>query len=80
MSKKEPYRLTIVVPVEISFTTDPRELQDREGEKEPTKTSLVSYLKEALHLDVDTEGEGQPGGAVFAAAGVDWGKAELLKG
>ena len=47
MSKKEPYRLTIVVPVEISFTTDPRELQDREGEKEPTKTSLVSYLKEA---------------------------------
>jgi hypothetical protein len=80
MSKKEPYRLTIVVPVEISFTTDPKELQDREGEKKPTKTDLVSYLKEALQLDVDTEGEGQPGGAVFAAAGVDWGKAELLKG
>jgi hypothetical protein len=76
----EPHRLTVRVPVEVAFSTDPKELDDRETEPKPTRRSLVAYLKAALRLDVDIEGEGQPEGAVFAAAGVDWGKAELLKG
>jgi hypothetical protein len=78
--KTEPHRLTVRVPVEVAFSTDPAELDDRKGEKKPGKTSLVKYLKRVLRLDGDNEGEGQPEGAVFAAAGVDWGKAELLKG
>jgi hypothetical protein len=78
--KTDPNRLTVRVPVEVAFSTDPAELDDREGEKRPTKRSLVKYLKDALTLGVDNEGEGQPEGAVFAAAGVDWGKAELVKG
>jgi len=79
--KTDPHRLTIRVPVEITFTTDPAEMDDgREGEKKPTRKSLLDYLDGALTLDIDTEGQGQPEGAVFAAAGVDWKKAELIKG
>jgi hypothetical protein len=79
--KTDPHRLTIRVPVEISFTTDPAEMDDdREGEKKPTRKSLLDYLDGAFRLDIDTEGPGQPEGAVFAGAGVDWGKAELIKG
>jgi hypothetical protein len=80
IAKTDPHRLTIRVPVAVSFTTDPVELDDRENEKKPTKKSLVKYLEDALRLDIDTEGEGQPEGAAFAASGVDWGKAELIKG
>jgi hypothetical protein len=68
---------TIRIPVEITFSTDPAELDDREGESPPTKESLLAYLKDAMRLEVDTEDEGQPEGAVFAAAGVDWDAAEL---
>jgi hypothetical protein len=78
--KTDPHGLTIRVPVEVSFTTDPVELDDRKGEKKPTKTSLVKYLEDALRLDIDTDDEGQPEGAAFTSAGVDWGKAELIKG
>ena len=56
------------------------ELDNREGEKKPTRKTLLDYLYGALRLDIDNEGEGQPQGAVFAAAAVDWGKAELIKG
>ena len=77
----DPSRLTIRVPVVVSFTTDPREMDDRDGETPPTKRSLVEYLSEsAFRLDIDTEGYGQPEGAVFAAAGVEWDRAELIKG
>ncbi len=69
---------TIRVPVEISFTTDPAELDDREGEPAPTKESLLAYLRDALVLQVDTEGMGQPEGATFAASGVDWDAAVLV--
>jgi len=80
VSKRDPHRITIQVPVRISFSTNPDELDDRDGETPPTQKSLLAYLKDAIRLDVDNEGEGQPEGAVFAAAGVDWGKAKLLKG
>src|SRR5208283_6134987 len=71
--KADLNRLTIRVPVEITFTTDPAEMDDdREGEKKPTRKSLLDYLDGALALDIDTEGQGQPDGAVFAAAAVDW--------
>ena len=79
--KTDPHRLTIRVPVEVSFTTDPAEMDDdREAEKKPTRKNLLDYLDGRLTLDIDTEGQGQPEGAVSAAAGVDWGKAELIKG
>jgi len=79
--KTDPHRVTIRVPVEITFTTDPAEMDDdREGEKKPTRKRLLDYLDGAFRMDIDTEDEGQPEGAVFAAAGVDWGKAELVKG
>lgn len=78
--KVEPHRLTVRVPVEVAFSTDPAELADREGEKKPTKKDLIKYLKDAIRLDIDTEDAGQPDGAVFAAAGIDWGKAELGRG
>ena len=78
--KKDPHRHTIIVPVEIVFTTDPDELDDWEDKYAPTKESLVEYLKEALVLDVDNEENGQPDGACFAAAGVHWDKATLTKG
>ena len=74
-----PYYKTIRLPVEISFTTDPAELDDRESEPPPSKGSLLAYLQDALVLQVDTEGHGQPGGAVFAAAGVDWNAATLVE-
>jgi hypothetical protein len=70
---------TIRVPVFITFSTDPAKLVDREVEKSPTEESLVAYLKDAMRLDVDDEGEGQPEGAVFAATGVDWDAAELVR-
>jgi hypothetical protein len=69
---------TIRIPLLVTFSTDPAELDDREGEVYPTKESLVAYLKGAIRLDVDNEGAGQPEGAVFAAAGLDWGAAELV--
>ena len=72
-----PYYKTVRLPVEISFTTDPAELDDRESEPPPTKGSLLVYLQDALVLQVDTEGHGQPEGAVFAAAGVGWDAATL---
>ena len=79
--KTDLHRLTIRVPVEITFTTDPAEMDDdREGENKPTRKNLLDYLDGALTLDIDTEGQGQPEGAVFAAAGVDWKKAELIRG
>jgi hypothetical protein len=80
IAKTDPHRLTIRVPVAVSFTTDPAELDDRENERKPTKQSLVKYLEDAFRLDIDTEDEGQPQGAAFGAAGVDWGKAALIKG
>jgi len=70
---------TIRVPLEITFTTDPAELDDREGELTPTKESLVAWLKDSLILRVDTEGYGQPAGAVFAASGIDWNAATLTE-
>jgi len=72
------YQKTIRVPVFITFSTDPAELDDREREKSPTNECLMEYLKEAIRLDVDTEGEGQPEGAVFAAAELDWDAAEMV--
>ena len=71
------YCKTVRVPVEITFTTDPAELDDRQGEPAPTKESLLAYLQDALVLEVDTEGNGQPKGAAFAASGVDWNSATL---
>jgi hypothetical protein len=71
------HETTIRIPAEITFSTDPAELDDREDEKPATKESLLAYLKDAMRLDVDTEDEGQPEGAVFAAAGVDWDAAEV---
>jgi hypothetical protein len=68
---------TVRVPVEITFTTDPAELDDRQGESVPTKESLLAYLQDALVLEVDTEGNGQPKGAAFAAIGIDWDAATL---
>lgn len=72
------HQKTIRIPVFVTFSTDPAELDDREGETPPTKESLLAYLKDAIRLGVDTEGEGQPEGAVFAAIGVDWDSAELV--
>lgn len=69
---------TIRIPIEITFSTAPEELDDREGEKPATNESLLEYLKDAIRLDVDTEDEGEPAGAVFAAAGVDWDAAEWI--
>jgi hypothetical protein len=79
---KVPHRLTVRVPVEVAFTTDPAELEcaGKGGERKPDKEALLQYLKDALRLDIDTEGEGQPEGAVFAAAGIDWGQAEVRDG
>ncbi len=70
---------TIRVPLEISFTTDPAELADHRCGPAPTKESLVAWLKDALVLQVDTEGYGQPAGAVFAASGIDWNAATLTE-
>ena len=75
-----PYYKTVRLPVEISFTTDPEELDDRQDEPAPTKESLLTWLQDALVLQVDTEDHGQPEGAVFAAAGVDWNAAVLVEG
>jgi hypothetical protein len=80
LGQKDPHRLTIEVPVLVSFTTDPAEMDDRKGKKKATRKSLLDYLYGAFRLEVDTEGEGQPEGAVFAAAGVDWKKANLSRG
>ncbi len=71
---------TVRLPVEISFTTDPAELDDRRGEPAPTRESLLAWLRDALVLEVDTEGKGQPDGAVFASAGVDWDAVTLIEG
>ncbi len=70
---------SIVVPLEISFATDPAELDDRQDEAAPTKENLVAWLKDSLVLQVDTEGYGQPVGAVFAASGIDWNAATLTE-
>ncbi len=70
------HQKTIRIPVEITFSTDPAELDDRQGETPATKESLLAYLKDAIQLGVDTEDQGQPEGAVFVAAGVDWDAAE----
>jgi len=70
---------TIRVPVVISFTTDPAELDDRQSEPAPKKESLVAWLKDSLVMKVDTEDYGQPGGAVFAASGIDWDAAILTE-
>ena len=67
------------IPVEITFTTDPAELDGREGEPAPTRESLLAYLQDALVVQVDTEGNGQPEGAAFAAAGIDWDAATLTE-
>ena len=72
------HQKTIRIPVWVTFSTDPAELDDRESEVCPTEESLVEYLKGAVRLDVDSEGAGQPEGAVFATAGLDWGAAELV--
>lgn len=72
------HQKTIRIPAFVTFSTDPAELDDREGEKPPTKESLLAYLKDAIRLDVDNEDVGQPEGAVFAAAGVDWDAADLV--
>ena len=82
VEKPVKHRLTVRLPVEVCFTTDPAELesQEKEGERKPGKKTLVDYLKDALRLDVDTEAQGQPAGAVFAAAGIDWAQAEVLEG
>ena len=80
LGERDPHRITIEVPVLVSFTTDPAEMDDRKGEKKPTRKSLLDYLDRAFRLEIDTEGEGQPAGAVFAAAGVDWKKAKLSRG
>ena len=74
------HRRTVRVPVEIAFTTDPAELDDRQGEPAPTRESLLEYLQNALVLNVDTEGTGQPEGAAFAAAGIDWDTATFTEG
>ena len=73
------YRKTVRVPLEITFTTDPAELGDRQGEPAPTRKSLLAYLQDALLLEVNTEGNGQPEGAVFAAASIEWDAATLLE-
>ena len=65
--------------MEITFTTDPAELDDRQGEPVPSKESLLAYLQDALVLEVDTEGNGQPKGAIFAVAAVNWDVAMLLE-
>ena len=78
--KTDPHRLTIRVPVEIAFTTDSAEMGDRKGEKKPTRKRLLDYLDGALTLDIDTEGRGQPEGAVFAAAAVDLGQGGAHQG
>ena len=62
LGQRDPHRLTIEVPVLISFTTNPVELDDRKGEKKPTRKSLLDYLYGAFRLEIDTEGEGQPEG------------------
>src|SRR5208283_4514671 len=55
--KTDLHRLIIRVPVEISFTTDPAEMDDdRKGEKNPTRKRLLEYLDGAFRLDIDTEG------------------------
>jgi hypothetical protein len=69
---------TIWLPAFITFSTDPYELDDREGEPSPTQESLLAYSQRAVRLDVDTECQGQPEGAVFAAAGIDWDAAGLI--
>ena len=78
--RNDPHLLSIEVPVIVTFTTDPEEMDDREGERKPSKTSLVKYMKDALILELNNEEYGQPDGASFAAAGVDWGKAVLVRG
>ena len=78
--KETGFCKTVHVPVEIAFTTDPAELDDRADEPAPTLRSLVEYLKNALRLDIDNEGCGQPEGAVFAGAGIDWDAAILVEG
>jgi len=70
---------TIRIPVEISFTIDPAELDERNNEPAPTKASLVAYLRDTVVLQVDTEDHGQPVGAVFAAAGIDWEAVTLVE-
>lgn len=73
-------QFSIEVPVVVTFTNDPKEMVDREGERKPTRGSLVKYLQDALVLEIDDEAYGQPLGAAFAAAGVDWERAKLVKG
>ena len=80
LGKKDPHRITIEVPVLVSFSTDPAEMDDRKSAKKPTRKSLLDYLYGAFRLEIDTESEGQPAGAVFAAAEVDWKKAKLSRG
>jgi hypothetical protein len=80
LGERDPHRITIEVPVVISFTTDPAEMDGRQGGKRPTWRSLLDFLDRAFRMEIDTEGEGQPEGAVFAAAGVDWKKAKLSRG
>ncbi len=70
---------TVRVPVEIAFTSDPAELDNRKDEPAPTRESLLAWLQDALVLQVDTEGNGQPKGAVFAGAGIDWDAATLIE-
>ena len=79
MKPTDPNRITIQVPLLVSFSTAPDELHERVGnEKPPTKGSLVDYLKVALCLDIDNESEGQPEGAAFTAATLDWDNAKLI--
>ena len=75
------HRMTVRLPVQVTFTTDPAELegQDKEGEEPPTLRDLVLYLQNTISLDVDVERKGQPSGAVFACSGIEWDKAELIK-
>ena len=77
----DPNRLTIRVPVVVLFTTDPEEMDDREGENPPTKRSLVEYLSEAPCVSTSTpRAPGSRRERSSPPPGSSGTKAELIEG
>lgn len=67
-----PKYITVEAIVKFKFSVDPADMEGREDEVAPTRLDLMDYLADALVFDVDVEECGDPEGAAFIEAGIEW--------
>jgi hypothetical protein len=73
-------QVILTYTLQVAFSVSPDDLDGRENDSPATVESLRAYLEDALMVDVDTEGEGQPEGAVFASTGATFLSASNQQG